>query len=134
MDSAGCGQQTVLVVDDEPDLCEIIRRMLDGQGYSVMTARSFTDAMDQFTGCSESIDLLITDLRLPDGDGQDLATRIRARRPHAAVLYISGLLTAADLVSQDHPASDTDERVTLLSKPFTPAELLAAVTRSLAAR
>lgn len=126
MHSADRGPRTVLVVDDEPDLCEIIQRMLSSHGYTVITALGVADAVTRAQTHPGTIDLLITDLRMPDGDGRMLATRIRDDRPETAVLYISGLLSPVSLA--EDPAGSG---ATILAKPFTPAELLGAVRNSL---
>jgi DNA-binding response OmpR family regulator len=129
MNSAGGDPQTVLVVDDEPDLCEIIRRMLDGRGYAVLTAGGVVDAVTRCDTHKGALDLLMTDLRMPDGNGRDLARTIRMRRPETAVLYMSGLPPHADQVIE---LVGTESAV--LAKPFTPTELIAAVTAALAAK
>lgn len=113
---------TVLVVDDEPDLCEIVRRMLEGRGYNVLTAGGVAAATALAAAHAMAIDLLITDLRMPDGDGVDLSRKLVAGNPGMALLYMSGL------------ASDQPLDATMLAKPFTPTDLLNAVDTVSAAR
>lgn len=126
MAGAGGDPRTVLVVDDEPDLCEIIRRMLDGRGYLVLTAAGVRDASARVDAHVGPIDLLVTDLRMPDGDGQSLAAGLRRTRPGTGVLYMSGLPAYADPVAALIRAG-----ATVLPKPFTMADLLAAVSSAL---
>ncbi len=129
MDRIDGGARTVLVVDDEPDLCEIVRRMLGGRGYTVLTAHGVTEALSRCTRHDGSIALLVTDLRMPDGNGADLAAKVRDAHPGSAVLYISGLPAQARVA-----AEFTGADATVLGKPFTPSELLAAVDGILAGR
>ena len=126
MNSAGGDSRTVLVVDDEPDLCEIIRRMLDGRGFAVLTAGGVVDAIETCAAHRGRLDLLVTDLRMPDGDGRDLAMTIRRSRPDTAVLYMSGLPPHAEQVREL-----VGSEACMLAKPFTPRELVAAVTTAL---
>jgi two-component system, cell cycle sensor histidine kinase and response regulator CckA len=123
--SAGKGK-AVLVVDDEPDLCDIICRMLSNNGFQVIVAYGTTDAIEKATAHPDPISLLVTDLRMPDGNGRDLAQTIRMSRPEIRVLYMSGLPTHSRAL-----AALTEERANLLAKPFTLTELLAAVGQAL---
>jgi DNA-binding NtrC family response regulator len=124
----GGDQRTVLVVDDEPDLCEIVRRMLHGRGYQVLTARGVLDAIARCDSHDGRIHLVVTDLRMPDGTGSQLADRVQQTRPETAVLYMSGL------PAHTGPVADlTRADATVLAKPFTPAELLAAVDAAITA-
>lgn len=116
------GLRTVLVVDDEPDLCEIVRRMLDGRGFAVLTAGGVGAARARCGSHTGPIDLLVTDVRMPDGSGPDLADEVRRAHPTMAVLYMSGLPSHVGEVVE---LTGAGERV--LGKPFTPTELLAAV-------
>ncbi|MBT8226557.1 MAG: response regulator transcription factor [Dactylosporangium sp.] len=128
MDNADCGGRTILVVDDEPDLCEIVQRVLQGQGYAVLTAGGFVDALDRGAAHPGPIDLLITDLRMPDGDGRALAARFRARQEETAILYMSGLPNGEECGAGDGAA------VAVLAKPFAPADLLTAVHTAVTTR
>jgi DNA-binding NtrC family response regulator len=126
MNSVGSDLRTVLVVDDEPDLCEIIRRMLDGNGYPALTAHGVTDAIAKSAAHPGPITLLVTDLRMPDGDGRLLATTIRATRPGTPVVYMTGLPPEAGPV-----AELIETNATVLAKPFTIADLMTAVATAL---
>ena len=121
MDGPGA-RRTVLVVDDEEDLRDIIRRMLMRRGYDVLaagTAAAATAVVQEHDG---PIDVLVTDLRLPDGGGGELARAVTAVRPAVGVVYISG--TTKDLAVAD---GAVDEDALLVKKPFTAELLITAV-------
>mgnify|MGYP003493268347 FL=1 len=128
MISAGGVPWTVLIVDDEPDLCDIVRRMLRGRGYDTLTAGGFAAAVALCDTHPGPIHLVVTDLRMPDGSGTDLAERVQRTRPGTPVLFMSGLPAHAGPVADLITAS-----ATVLAKPFTPTELFAAVGQALPA-
>ncbi len=104
----------VLVVEDEPLVRRVVRRFLQDAGYTVLVADCAEDAFRQL---APDIDLLLTDLVLPDLHGTEVARRIRERLPDVPVLYMTG--HAANTGGHtDHPT---------LQKPFTRGQLLAAV-------
>lgn len=126
MNRVGGRGPTVLVVDDEPDLCEIVRRMLDGRGYQVLTAGGVSDALARRESHQGPIELLVTDVRMPDGSGPELAEKIRQAHPGTAVLYVSGLPADAGALTEVVEAGTA-----ILAKPFTPTELFVAVESAL---
>ncbi|MEV8512631.1 response regulator [Dactylosporangium sp. NPDC051484] len=81
----------ILVVDDEPDLCEIVRGVLRFAGAEVLTASGLTGARRCCAEHPGGIDLAITDLRLNDGSGVQVAGAVRASSPDAMIMYMSGL-------------------------------------------
>lgn len=106
------GHETVLVVEDEDGVRNLVKRVLDDRGYHVLTAR---DAEEALRICAEvAVDLVLTDVVMPGLSGHALAERLRARRP-TRVLFMSGY--------------DRDEVVPggLLRKPFRPDELATRV-------
>jgi PAS domain S-box-containing protein len=114
--------QTVLVVEDEDALREVTRRLLTRQGYNVLIAANGTEALDTANSYHGTIDLLLTDVIMPQMLGKEAAERIRNARPNIRVLYMSGYAQPI-LASQGR----LDPDVTLLDKPFTERELLAKV-------
>lgn len=116
---------TVLVVDDERALREIVRRVLREAGYEVLVAANGEQALALADAHGGTIDLLLTDVVMPGMLGPELAQRVRERRPAAAVAYMSGF---AETVLG--PAADLEPGV-LLDKPFTAAALLAHVRGAL---
>jgi DNA-binding NtrC family response regulator len=118
---------TVLVADDEPDLCEITRRILTRAGITVVPAAGYREAIRTAGDYPDEIHLLLTDLRMPGGSGPELVERLRAARPDLRVLYMSGL-------PKHHPSVlELGPKAAVLEKPFTPAQLLEAVTAALPA-
>ncbi len=109
---------TVLLVEDEESLRKLVQMVLATKGYEVLAARDGAAAVELFRGQSRPLSLLITDLSLPDGNGQQLAGQFRQQQPDLKVLFISG-----------YPASIVVEagRTDALKKPFAPTNLLEAV-------
>ncbi len=111
----------VMVVDDEPHVLAVITRVLEEAGYAVVATTSARDALAQIRAEPLRAELLVTDLRMPDLSGVDLATGAREAQPDLSVLFLSGF-------AEDLTADDSDH---LLLKPFSPEELVAAVERQL---
>ena len=124
--------RTVLAVDDEPDLLEAVRRILARQGHTVLCATNVAEAMRICRTHDGRIDLLLTDVRMPDGTGTDLAAEATRARPELAVLFMSGLADAAGFAGAD--AGDGEPTAAVVGKPFTPRSLADAVDRALSAR
>jgi PAS domain S-box-containing protein len=118
--------ETVLVVEGEATLREMERRILADAGYQVLVASSGADALDQAQTHSGAIDLVMTDLVMPGMLGHELAARIRALRPDAEVLYVSGFSE-----SVVEPAAHV-EPATVVDTPFTAPALLERVRDALA--
>ena len=120
--------QTVLVVDDEPTVLELVSEVLEGLGYIVIAAADGL-AGAKILRSDARIDLLVTDIGLPSGmDGQQMADLGRAVRPGLKVLFITGYLECAAL-NQAHLAAATQ----VLIEPFT-MEVLAGRIRDLIAQ
>ena len=109
---------TVLIVDDQDFVRDVIRLSLEGAGYTVREAASPLDAIAQVRE-DAAIDLLVTDVVMPEMDAFELAQRITSEVPGLRVLYTSGYTDAA----AEGP---------FIQKPFTPAELVAKVGAVLA--
>jgi signal transduction histidine kinase/CheY-like chemotaxis protein len=118
------GTETVLVVEDDPHLRGVVRRVLSQHGYGVRAVGSAADAR---AVSGDAPDLVIADIILPDGNGLDLVRELSARWPSAGVLFISGYtgehLRAIGALPQD---------VHILPKPFTAETLLVRVREALA--
>jgi signal transduction histidine kinase/CheY-like chemotaxis protein len=119
--SEGHGE-TVLVVEDDVSVRQVTLRVLTQAGYCVLQASNLVEAVKIMRSTSGPIDLLLTDLVLPDGSGGDVAERIAELRPQIRVLYVSGYT--------DDPAlrrGISENEVEFLSKPFSPARLVTRV-------
>ncbi|HVK01607.1 MAG TPA: response regulator, partial [Gemmatimonadales bacterium] len=84
------GEETVLVVEDEDGVRELVRQILEDHGHAVLSARHGRDAMLTAERYERPIDLLVTDVVMPEMGGGELAEKLMARRPDLKVLYISG--------------------------------------------
>jgi hypothetical protein len=115
------GGETILMVEDDPDLAFLMRDILTGLGYMALDARSAGEAAELSDGLADPIDLLLTDVSLPGSSGRELADFLRKSRPGLPVLYISGYPIFAD--PSDAPQPDAG----FLAKPFSPAELADSV-------
>jgi two-component system cell cycle sensor histidine kinase/response regulator CckA len=109
----------VLVVDDEPVIRRTVCRMLEAAGHVTREAGSGNQAIALFTQ-GEQFDVMLSDVRMPDGDGPTAAARVRTIAPATRVVLMSGY--------QDHVDEDTQAGAdAFVAKPFTRGVLLAAV-------
>ena len=120
------GEATILLVEDEDALREVVRRILAGAGYRVITAADGEEALAAAAQQSEQIDLLLTDVVMPQMHGPDLAEQIRRARPSIKVMFMSGF---AQPILDSGGRLDTG--VTLVEKPFSGPTLLAKVSQVL---
>ena len=111
------GRETVLVVEDEPALGQVIRRFLSRNGYRILLAAQGEEALELFESC-DHVDLLLSDVVMPGMSGLELSEKLRRKNPHLKVLYISGY-TDNSLVR----AQIREGRVDFLPKPFSPDAL-----------
>lgn len=125
--SAGGTGETILVVEDEPAMREVTRRILSRSGYQVITAANGREAIQAATSHDGGIDVLVTDIVMPQMLGQEAAERIRALRPGVKVLFMSGY-TRGLLDSKGIAAGD----VNLIEKPFTEESLLTRLRQVMA--
>jgi CheY-like chemotaxis protein len=123
--SAPRGSETVLVVEDDETLREIIVESLTACGYRILAAANGVEALDVARGFAQRIDLLLTDVVMPQMNGKDLADRLSPGHPQMRVLFMSGY---ADDAIERYEVSG--EGMAFLQKPFT-AETLARQVRSM---
>jgi len=110
-------RETILLVEDEPAVRKLFARALVREGYSVFEARNGQEAMRLFDQHGDSIDMLLTDMRMPYMGGAELAHHLRGRRRTLKLLCISG-----------YPGNlDTELATEFLSKPFSRDVLLKKV-------
>lgn len=111
--------KSILVVDDEPELLDLLREILEMNGHTVLVASSGHEALDVWEINAEQIDLLITDLTLPQGmSGVVLAEKLLAQKPGLKVIYNSGY----DRVLVTEKYSLPQEAI-FMKKPFNPDAL-----------
>jgi CheY-like chemotaxis protein len=110
--------ETILVVDDEPAICKLVKTLLELEGYGVLIAGDAETASEIYEKHSGEIALLLTDLRMPDMNGLQLADRILRWKPQMPVLFMSG----SDAASRGFGC---------VAKPFTRAQLIGRVGEAL---
>jgi PAS domain S-box-containing protein len=121
------GGEVVLIVEDEPAMREVTRRMLVRSGYQVLSVATGSEAVDIVSGQQRHVDVLLTDVVMPKMLGREVADRVRDCQPTVRVLYMSGytqgLLSAQEVL---------ESRVCLIEKPFAKRALLAKLREVLA--
>ena len=117
--------ETILLVENEYALRELMRRFLEGSGYAVLNARDGDEALSVATAHPTPIDLLLTDVVMPGMNGVALATELRRAHPDLSVLYMSGYTGEAAGVYQRVQPAD------VLSKPFSASQLIRRVQDAL---
>jgi PAS domain S-box-containing protein len=120
--------ELVLVVEDEASIREATRRVLAGHGYRVLTAACGEEALAIAARGPEPVDVLVTDVMMPNMLGTEVADRLRGMQPGLRVLFMSGY--AQGLLSAQ---GAEQPRMELIEKPFTHPELLAKVREVLSA-
>jgi DNA-binding NtrC family response regulator len=120
-------RESILVVDDAPDTLELLRRNLESQNYRVFLASSVQEAVVILE--SSAINLVITDLKMPEVSGLDLVRHIRENFGDTEVMMITGYPSIEGAVEAVKTGAEE-----YLPKPFTEEELLAAVKRTLERR
>ena len=116
------GHETILVVEDEPSVRKLTISVLERQGFAVLAADGPAQAEAIVSDHVGPIDLLLTDVVMPGGNGADLAVRISALRPAIKVLMMTGY--AQESIA-DH--GGLKDGIVLIQKPFSPNLLLARV-------
>jgi PAS domain S-box-containing protein len=116
------GSGTVLVVEDEDGVRALIHMVLRQAGYTVLEARSGEEALRRCEAHTQGIDLVITDVVMPQMGGRELANRLAVRWPGIKLLFMSGYTDNA-IVQQ----VGLDAETPFLQKPFTPAALAGKV-------
>jgi hypothetical protein len=120
------GGERILLVEDQDDLRELLRVVLEKGGYHVLSAADADEALHLAAEHAGSIELLLTDVIMPRMNGRALAERLVAQRPQTAVLYMSGY--AGDVLSQHGLANG---ELPLLEKPIVPGTLLRSVREAI---
>lgn len=110
--------ETILIVDDEADVCALARDSLVAAGYRVLEARDGEEALRIAEGHTEPINLLLTDIMMSGLNGVELAGRLTRRRPDTKVLYMSGFAVVGAQTEQlSGPGLQPGDPI--LPKPFS---------------
>jgi PAS domain S-box-containing protein len=120
------GNERVLIVEDEPAVRELARRLLEDAGFNVLCAANGPEALGAWDDSGGNIDLVLTDLIMPGMSGRELAHRLRAQQPTVNVLYMSGY--TAGLLGEQAILEEGEE---VLEKPFTRSGLLRKIEAAL---
>jgi len=120
------GAETIFVVEDEESVRSLVRKALERYGYRVLTAATPNEAIELARTTQESIDLLISDVVLPQMSGRALADRILPSKPGTRLLFMSGYTDDAIV---HHGV--LDEGTPFIQKPFTPQALARKVRQVL---
>lgn len=115
---ADTGFETILLVEDEPAILEVGVHVLEKRGYQVLTSATPSQALDVAENYPHPIDILITDVIMPELNGQQLSEAIRRIRPDIKVLFISGY--TADIISHHGVILPG---INFLEKPFSGRQL-----------
>jgi CheY-like chemotaxis protein len=118
--------KTVLLVEDEPALRDLVTELLEASGYEVIAAATGGLALEAAERHAGRLDVLLTDLLLPGLSGAELAKRLQKARPDLRVVYMSGY-TEDSLPENDAPGP----RALLISKPFTQETLVRTLLEAL---
>ncbi len=120
------GTETILVVEDEPSVLNVVRDMLESAGYRVLAAVSAAELDEVVEAHTGSIDLLLSDVVLPEAGGPELFERVRNHYPELPVLFMSGYAEPAFA-----PGGEGTLGPHFLAKPFDRQKLLSAVRRAI---
>ncbi len=120
------GTETVLLVEDEPQVRAVAARALRSAGYRVLEATNGRDGVQVARRERDAIDLIVSDVVMPEMGGKEMVELARQFLPSAAVLFVSGYTAGSFPLPSDDPSASM-----FLQKPFTPQELLEMVRQVL---
>ncbi len=119
--------ELILVVDDEANVRDLLSTVLLNHGYQVLLARDGVEGLRLFSAAPDQIDLVLTDLHMPNSSGQSFADLLRPIRPDVRILFMSGL----DSNEGGFEPGAVRSHDPFLLKPFKPAALLATIHKLL---
>lgn len=120
------GHETILIVEDEQTILNMVKIMLEKVGYNVLTASLPAKAVDIAKNYAGEIELLITDVIMPEMNGQELFSNISRLRPNIKCLFMSGY--TADIININ---GILDKGMHLIQKPFSKKELVLSINEAL---
>jgi len=120
------GQGTILLVEDEEGLRSLNARGLRSRGYSVIEASNGVEAMEALEQKEGAVDLVVSDVVMPEMDGPTLLKTMRGRNPDLKIIFVSGY--AEDAFGKSLPEN---QQFAFLPKPFTLSQLVAAVKETM---
>jgi PAS domain S-box-containing protein len=120
------GSETILLVEDEPSILRVVKRMIEALGYKVLAANSAVEAIDLARAHAGELHLLVTDVIMPEMNGRDLANALKPICPALKNLFMSGY--TADVIAHH---GVLDEGTVFIHKPFTPQDLAVKIREAL---
>src|SRR5688572_9163872 len=117
-------KEKVLIVDDEIDVLDLCKRILESQGYQVTSAHNGHEAID--IARHEHFDLLLTDIKMPGIEGLDIAQALKASDPGIICVTMTGFSTMDMAINALKLGIDE-----FILKPFTPKELSLAISKAM---
>jgi CheY-like chemotaxis protein len=121
------GTETIFLVEDEPSLRKLARKILERHGYHVLETANGPEALPLWAAHRETVALLLTDMVLPGGmSGMELSRRLKSERPGLKVVYVSGYSLDAIAGKLELRAGET-----FIQKPFRPDQLLKTIRQTL---
>jgi two-component system, cell cycle sensor histidine kinase and response regulator CckA len=120
------GQGTILLVEDEDGLRSLNARGLRSRGYSVIEASNGVEAIEALEQKNGAVDLVVSDVVMPEMDGPTLLKEMRGRNPELKIIFVSGY--AEDAFEKSLPEN---QQFAFLPKPFTLSQLVAAVKETM---
>jgi two-component system cell cycle sensor histidine kinase/response regulator CckA len=120
------GRGTILLVEDEEGLRMLNARGLASRGYTVLEAGNGVEAIDVLEGQGGHVDLVVSDVVMPEMDGPTLVKELRQRNPDLKIIFVSGY--AEEAFEKNLPDS---EKFAFLAKPFTLKQLVAQVKETM---
>jgi PAS domain S-box-containing protein len=120
------GTETILLVEDEPGLRALARRILERQGYVVLASANGREGLETARAHGTPLHLVLTDVVMPEMNGRAMVEHLRTERPDVAVVYMSGYTDDDALLR-----GTLEAEASFIQKPFAPAELLRVVRETL---
>jgi CheY-like chemotaxis protein len=117
---------TILVVEDQAPVLKVVERSLERSGFTVITAATPEDGLAALKAHGKKVDLLLTDVVMPQMSGPELAVRAREFAPDLKLLFMSGY--SGETVSEESRGLG---KVSVVEKPFRPAELVQKVLEAI---
>jgi len=129
VDQSSQARKTIMVVEDEPTLRALVRKVLERGGFAVIEASSGLTALELWAKTRPHIDLLLTDMVMPDGiSGKQLAEKLKSENPSLRVIFTTGY--SPELMGEGF---EVKEGINFLQKPYPPQKLVQTVRNGLAA-
>jgi PAS domain S-box-containing protein len=115
-------QQTILVIDDNEAILYIVKTVLEKSGYRVLSTTSANEAINIVANSGKKIDMLLTDVVMPEMNGKELSRKLRAISPHLKTIFMSGFPQEMNLLDED-----SEHEMHFISKPFKIVEFTATI-------